>query len=258
MKNMTTTAAIAGATLALTSPLGHAQVSEDGMGKMVPVELYVCQFNEGKSAADLGPVIERWNQFMDERKLTYSAWLLTPYYFGADQSFDMIWMGASPDGNAMGMTSHAWITEGGDIAAAFTEVMDCPVHVGLSSAMYKAPPSNSSSAEMSVIAMQDCEMNEGTRYSDVRSAELAWASYLGERDVAAAVWHWFPTFGGGDQDFDYKLIYAYANLKDMGADWEMRANDGGSAESRDIFGDLDECNDARVYIARNVRAAKLR
>jgi hypothetical protein len=258
MRIIGTVAALSAAMMAFTAPLGHAQVSEDGMGKILPVELYVCQFNEGKGPAELNAVVDQWNAFMDERKLSYAAWLLTPYYYGMDQAFDVIWMGASPDGNAMGAGTHAYVTEGGEIAAAFAGVMDCPVHVGLASAMYKAPPRGSNTSEMSVIAMQDCEMNEGTRYSDVRSAELAWAEHLGEQKVNTAVWHWFPTFGGGDQDYDYKLVYAYENLKEMGTDWEMRANGGGRAKEREIFGDLDDCNDARVYVARSIRAAKLR
>jgi hypothetical protein len=238
--------------------MAHAQVSEESMGKIVPVELYVCNFKEGKGQADFDAAAAEFNTFMDKRKAKgYAAWQLTPYYHGADQNFDLIWMGASSDGKTMGRDTHAYLTEGGDVAAGFAEVMDCPVHVGLASAMYQSPPKNDTPTS-AIMTMSDCSMNEGTRYSDIRSGEIAWAAYRKENGSKAGMWHWYPDFGGGDQDFDYKIVYAYPDFQELGVDWEMVANGGGRAKSDSIFGDLDECDDARVYVARSIRAANLR
>ena len=33
----------------------------------------------------------------------YAAWTLTKSYYGPEQEFDVIWLGAWTDGNAMGM-----------------------------------------------------------------------------------------------------------------------------------------------------------
>ena len=74
--------AVAGALL--TAVPVHAQVSADGMGKVVPVEIYACKYNEGKTEADLNAVIERWNAWADEDDMDdYAAWLLTPFSIGA-------------------------------------------------------------------------------------------------------------------------------------------------------------------------------
>jgi hypothetical protein len=103
--------AIAG--LLLASAPGLAQVSADGMGKVVPVELYACKFNEGKSESDLEEVIERWNKFEDDSDTdNYSAWLLTPFFYTTEQDFDIIWLGAFRDGNAMGAGLQNWISNG--------------------------------------------------------------------------------------------------------------------------------------------------
>ena len=59
-----TYSAVAG--LLLASAPGLAQVSADGMGKIVPVELYACKFQEGKDNADLAKVVERWNKYADD------------------------------------------------------------------------------------------------------------------------------------------------------------------------------------------------
>ena len=61
--------------------------------------------------------------------------------------------------------------------------------------------------------MMDCELNEGKEYPDVRAAELKWADHLAESGSKAAYYHWFPMFGGGDADFDYKVVFSYPEFQ---------------------------------------------
>jgi len=175
-----------------------AQVSADGMGKVIPVEMFVCNYNDGQNEGDLNKAISRWTEYMDESGTNnYAAWKLTPYFYGADQAFDFIWMGAYSDGNAMGAGTDTWLRDGGDIAEAFDKVADCGAHIMLSSAMYKSP-ANNETPTTGVITMMNCELNEGNRYSDIKKAELSWAEYLTSNGSSAGYWHWFPTYGGGD------------------------------------------------------------
>jgi hypothetical protein len=251
-------AAVCAALSLSATSVSVAQVSEDGMGKVLPVELFACNFNDGKDMGDLERVNRRWNEWMDENNADYyAAWLLTPYFYGAEQDFDVVWMGAHTNGKVMGEDTHKWITEGGPVSDAFNDVISCSAHVGLSSAMYKAPSGQVTPAS-SIISMMDCEMNEGSRYSDVRSAEMKWAKYMTEQGSAAGTWHWFPVYGGGGQEYDYKVVTAYPSFVELGVDWEQFANGGGRAASMDIFDDVDECDDARVYVAKSVREAQLR
>lgn len=235
-----------------------AQVSKDGMGKVVPVELYACTYNEGKGAADLDKVIARWNKFMDDNGTDdYSAWTLTPFHYGQEQDFDVIWLGAFADGNAMGSGINTWLTKGGDIQKGYDEVLDCGAHLGMSSAMYKAPEGGNAPAS-GIITMMDCELNEGHRYPEVKAAEIKWAEYLTGKGSKAAYYHWFPIFGGGDAEFDYKIVFSYPSYVELGADFELNANGGGREAGQEIFGDIDECDDARVYVATNRRSGKIR
>ena len=251
-----TYAAIAG--LLLAAAPGLAQVNADGMGKVVPVELYACKFNEGKGGADLAAVIERWNQFADDSNMdNYAAWLLTPFFFTAEQDFDILWLGAFSDGNAMGSGLQNWISNGGELNAAFQEVLDCSAHVAYSSAMYKAPPEGNVPAS-GFITMMNCKLNEGHEYSDVKAAELKWVDHLTKTGSKSAYYHWMPMFGGGDADFDYKVVFAYPDFVEVGSDVENFANEGGREASREIFGDIDECDDARVYLTTNIRSGKIR
>lgn len=244
--------------LLLASASGFAQVSADGMGKVVPVELYACKFQEGKDDADLAKVIDRWNKFADDSDMdNYAAWLLTPFFYTTEQDFDILWLGAFSDGNAMGTGLQNWISNGGELNAAFQEVVDCGAHVAYSSAMYKSPPAGNV-PESGFITMMDCKLNEGQRYSDVKAAELKWVEHLTRTGSKAAYYHWMPMFGGGDADFDYKVVFAYPDFEEVGSDVEKFANEGGRELSREIFGDIDECDDARVYVTRNIRSGKIR
>lgn len=242
----------------LITNLAFAQVSEDGMGKVLPVEIYACTYNDGQDDSDLEKVIGRWSTFMDENGIDdYAAWTLIPFHYTPEQDFDLLWIGAYTDGNAMGTGTHIWLTKGGDIAEQFDEVLDCGAHVMLSSAMYKAPAS-AETPESGIFTMMDCELNEGSRYSDIKAAEMKWADYLTSSGSTAGYWHWFPSFGGGDSEFDYKVVFGYTDYIELGKDFERFANGGGRKASRELFADIDECDDPRVYIATSVRAAQLR
>jgi hypothetical protein len=258
MKIIRCAAGAAAAIALLFSMPALAQVSKDGMGKVVPVEIFACKYNAGKGPADLDKVVARWNKFMDDNGVdNYAAWTLTPYYFGSEQDFDVLWLGASADGNAMGSGTQLWTSKGGDIQKAYNEVVKCNGHSGMSSAMYKAPAGGNTPAS-GVITMMDCKLNEGHRYADIQAAEVKWAAHLTSVGSKAAYYHWFPVFGGGDAEFDYKVVFSFPDFLALGADWERNANGGGREMSRDIFDDIDDCDDARVYIAQNRRAGKIR
>lgn len=258
MKNFKSLACSAIAGLVFFSAPGFAQVSADGMGKIVPVEMYACKFNEGKGRSDLAMVIEQWNEFADDSDMDdYAAWLLTPFFYTPEQDFDILWLGAFSDGNAMGAGLQNWISNGQELNAAFQEVVDCIAHVAFSSSMYKAP-SGGNAPESGVISMMDCKLNEGQRYSDIKAAELKWAEHLTDSGSKAAFYHWRPLYGGGDADFDYKVVFAYPDFEDAGTDVEMVLNGGGRQVSQSIFGDIDECDDARVYLTENIRDGKIR
>ncbi len=256
LRNILICPALAG--LLLGAGTGMAQVSADGLGKVLPVELFACSFRDGKGIADFNQVVERWNAYMDDNDAdSYAAWILRPYFYGPEQEFDLLWLGAWRDGNAMGEGQHDWIANGGELTAAFFEVVDCDAHLAFSSAMYKAPAGNNPPPS-GLITMMDCSLNEGHKYEEIQAAELKWVDHLEKTGSKAAYYHWRPLFGGGGADFDYKVVFSYPDFREIGADFERIANGGGRAVSMEVFADIDECDDARVYVANSVRSAKIR
>ena len=257
MKRIFVAAAALG-TVVLAGGPSYAQVTEDSMGKVVPVHLYICNFVGRKGPSDLNKVIANWNLYMDERNSTnYAAWTLAPYHYGGDNTFDVAWLGVYTDGNALGAATDQWLAEGAELRDDFAEVLDCVAHLGMGSAMYKRPADTGTPAT-GIITIMDCKLNEGHRYEDIQAAEVQWAEHMTRSGSAAGTYHWFPQFGGGNAEFDYKVVNAYASYAELGADWERFANGGGRAASEETFGDIDECDDARVYVATSRRAAQIR
>lgn len=257
MKRIFVAAAALG-TVVLAGGPSYAQVTEDSMGKVVPVHLYICNFVGRKGPSDLNKVIANWNLYMDERNSTnYAAWTLAPYHYGGDNTFDVAWLGVYTDGNALGAATDQWLAEGAELRDDFAEVLDCVAHLGMASAMYKRPADTGTPAT-GIITIMDCKLNEGHRYEDIQAAEVQWAEHMTRSGSTAGTYHWFPQFGGGNAEFDYKVVNAYASYAELGADWERFANGGGRAASEETFGDIDECDDARVYVATSRRAAQIR
>ena len=248
--------AMAGSLLASGAAL--AQVSNDNMGKVLPVELYACTYNDDKGRADLNKVIDRWTKYANDNDMNdYAAWILTPFFYGPEQEFDILWLGAYKDGHAMGKGLDNWIATGGELQAAFATVVDCGAHLAFSSAMYKAP-ADSATPSGGFLTVMDCKLNEGQRYEAIRAAEVKWAAHLTRSGSKAGYYHWTPMWGGGDAEFDYKVVVAQPSFADIGADFERFANDGGRDLSEETFGDIDECDDARVYVVDNIREAPIR
>ena len=82
--------------------LGTASAADHDM-VVIPVELYACKYNEGKGPADLDAATDKWNAWADKQKeQDYAAWTLTKWYYGTEQDFDVLWLGAGKDGAALG------------------------------------------------------------------------------------------------------------------------------------------------------------
>ncbi len=63
--------------------------------KVIPVEMFACTYNENKGPADLDKAVDNWNAWADKKGWdSYAAWTLTPYYYGPEQEFDVLWLGA--------------------------------------------------------------------------------------------------------------------------------------------------------------------
>jgi len=246
-------------TVALLLGSGSVLGQESGLAsKVVPVEIYTCSFNDGKGMADLDAVVDEFNTYLDDNDVDdYAAWTLTKSYYGPEQEFDVIWLGAWTDGNAMGASRDTFRATAGEVAGRFNETVDCGLHVGLSSINYKLP--DDGTVADGVLVFSNCSIEEGARYSDIAAATTEWADILTDSGSESAIYHWFPAFGGGgDEGPDFLSVASYPNYAALGADYERRGNGGQFRTAGRLFGDLMDCDVARVYDATTRRSAQIR
>lgn len=243
--------------LVFLTGIGTVSAQDDGM-LVIPVELYTCSYNEGKGPDDLDKVVDNWSAWADKQGIDdYAAWTLTPYYFGAEQEFDVIWLGAGKDAVALGKAQDAYLDNNEGIEAQFSEVISCDAHVNFASLNYKAPPKGKTPAN-SIMTFSDCSYKEGATFAALGAAMAEWSQHMSDAGSKAGIWHWYPVYGGGNEDFSFKWLEAHENLADLGADYESYGNGGGYVTNGRLFNHLLSCDSSRAYLAQSRRFVQLR
>jgi hypothetical protein len=222
---------------------------------MAPVELYACNFNDGKGPADLDAAVGKWNKWADKRRLNeYSAWNLVPFYRSASQEFDFIWLGTSPTARALGAAQDDWLATGGDVQEVFRQVFTCDAHTNYASLQLKAPAEREDPSNV-VVSFSDCNMSDGASFGEVGPALAEWGAYLAAQGSSAGMWVFFPAYGGGGETFDFKFVSSHANYEDQGVDWDQYSASGWQKADELFAGKLD-CDSSRVYSAATIRTAE--
>ena len=243
---------LASGSFVLAAGLNNA-IAQDGDddASARPVELYICNYNEGMGPADLDSVSSKWNEWADGQELNdYSAWTLTKFYFGSEQDFDYIWLGVAADANSLGAGQDEWLVSGREVAAMFLRISSCDTHVLFASLEFKAPPEGD--RPKVVASFSDCNIADGKNFSDdVAPAIAAWAKFRTEQGSNSGQYVYFPTYGGGSEEFDFKWVSTYGSHAEQGTDWDNWDAD----KARELFSGVIDCDSSRVYDATNRRRA---
>ena len=137
---------------------------------VIPVELFTCTYNDQKGPGDLDQVVDKWNAWADKEGLDdYAAWTLTPYYFGMEQEFDVIWLGAGKDAVALGKAQDAYLNENKGLHAAFNEVLTCNSHSNFASLNFKAAPKGAT-PDNSILTFSNCKYKQGASFPALSAA----------------------------------------------------------------------------------------
>lgn len=215
-----------------------------------PVEIYACKYHEGKGSADLDQWVAKWNAWADGVLAPYSAWTLTPFYYGSSQDFDFIWLGVSPDAATMGRAQDAYLTQAGNLNAEFGQFGTCDAHGNFATMNFKEPPDDD--AATVVLNFSDCSAKEGKTFDDVYPALKAWSEYRSAHGSTAGMWVMWPAYGGGDADFDFKFVTSYRNYERLGEDYDQYGREG-YQKAEELFAELVDCDEARSYVATQRR-----
>lgn len=256
---MKRTKILTGLIVALVTFAGTVVAAENDAGlKVIPVELYACKYKEGQGPGNLEEVIATWTSWADKQGMDdYAAWTLTPFYYGAEQEFDVIWLGAGKNAVALGAAQDMYLEKGGKVAQGFAGVLDCEAHVNFASLNFKTLPKGET-PDNSVLTFSDCSYKDGATFEALGEAMGKWATHLEGEGSEAGIFHWYPVYGGGGEKFDFKWLQAHKNFSALGKDFDSYGNGGGYKINRELFRDLIECDSTRAYVAKSRRHVQLR
>jgi hypothetical protein len=231
-----------------------AQDEETEYPSATPVEAFACSYRDGKGPDDLKAVVAEWNDWMDEQGATdYFAAVITPMFYG-EWSFDLGWLGAWSDGNAMGAGLQNWITNGSEMGGKFYDVMECNSHTMFATMQVKEPTENDDEDDNKfVLAFSNCSINEGRTFEEYMAAQKEWNAYAGEHGFDNGGWVMWPIWGENvEADYDFKFLSSAPDYNTLGANYQLMA-DGHWQKSQEIFEGLLDCDSARIYSATVVR-----
>jgi hypothetical protein len=243
-------AASAASVLVFSIVPAYADNHEQEARRYIPVETYTCDYRAGKGPADLDEVIDNWNEWMDDvGGENYFAMTLTPHYYG-ENTFDVGWLGSWPSGEAMGQGTDTWMSKGSEIGGQFAAVIECNSHTNFATTEFKSP-GEGPAPDTIVLSFADCTGPEDPdKWPDLMGGLEAWSKYQTETGYHEGTWMMFPAYGGGDFDFDFKMVSSWDNHTRHGQDYQRYADQEDWDKQGELIGALMECDVARLYDAK--------
>jgi hypothetical protein len=248
MKKILTAALSAMMFLFVAGGAAIAQEEESDDTRALPVETWTCDFREGKGPADLDPVVDAWNEWMDSEGVDdYFAATILPQFYG-ELPFDIGWLGAWTDGHAMGKGTDQWVYDSGDLPGQFFEVFDCGSHTSfVSIRLREQADTGAEPDDHFVLNFSNCSFEEdGGGYEALMSAQAEWNAYSDEHGFVSSAWMWFPIAGEINEDYDFKYVVGTPDHTTSGANWQLFA-DGHWQKSEELFDEILDCDISRVY-----------
>jgi hypothetical protein len=252
------TTSVVGSALVTLLALGGAQAQQGEAPNIVIVEIYGCTYNDGNDMSDLMAVTNRWNRWADEHNLTdYSANILTPHLYSPAFPYDVLWLGVYNNAQAMGSGEGVWLAEGGQLNAAFGEVVSCNVHAQYAGVAAHVPATepNQSDNRVNLLAFQDCSLHTERTIPEAIDAHRQWGEFLAERGSDNFMGAIIPIAGEDpDADYDYKAVTGFDSAEAYGR-FISTVVPGGLQRAGQLFGRVTECDTSRLYTSVPVRTS---
>lgn len=243
---------LAAVTAAITGCLASMPAAAQDSGPAFqPLEMWACSFRDRKDQGDMDQVYELVEE--GTGGVPYAAWQLNPYMAGNRyEDFDFIYLGAWADGSTMGADLENYFTNASDAAEAWEETAECAGFLYASSTIQAVPDSDDEGAGNFMLSISDCKIAHGRTGAQAIGAIRRFNDYRVANGAVVPTFAWFPAFGGGNAEYDFKLAQAYTGPQGLG-DWVSWAIDNQSYNVRNAMTQgLVECDEARLYLGRTI------
>ena len=212
--------------------------AEESRASAVPIEAFFCNMQPGKNMKDLEQVAQTFSKWADKNFPDYSAWILTPQFGQFDELPQVMWLGSSASGDAMGNGLDAWLSTGADIQEAFDKVMTCGAHSVASSIEVNAPDGPPGSG---VVMFSQCSLAEGGDLSRAVAAHKQYSQAMRGLGAKGSNWIFVPMLGGRDSSFDYWGVTTFKSWTDYFAGYELFVNGGGRQKGMEALKGAASC-----------------
>mgnify|MGYP001816905359 FL=1 len=146
-----------------------------------------------------------------------------------------------------------WLATGAKEAEAFADAMTCDTHAAFAVLMMKQPPQSEDESNF-IVTFSDCEIAEGMTFDDLYMPIKEWGEYKAENGSSAGHWVFFPSYGGGNEDYDFKWVSTADSFESLGANWDQ-FSESGWEKANELFRGKLSCDSSRVYVATTRRSA---
>ena len=242
MRRLLTAAVTAACTLFMGISASFAQ---DGPPQFRPVEMWACNLNDGKDQGDMDKVYEDLVEDMGDT--AYSAFQLDPYFVSGDIPFDFLYLGAWADGSTMGSS----LMEGEDTSDAWNDAVTCPASLVFASTWLNQPQNDGGNGEF-ILTVSDCTNGHAISNGQAAGAIRRYNDYEKANGLDIGTILWYPAYGHGGADFDFKLVHVYPSAQQLGDSFSWYVDNQAYTVRSDIMDGIVDCDEARVYTGRTL------
>ena len=248
MKKILLIAAAAATTWCLLAAPASAQ--DDGP-MFQPLEMWTCKFRDRKDQDDMNDVYEGIAEATGGAP--YAAWQLNPYMAGNRiDLFDFIYLGAWPDGSAMGADMANYFANAGDVGQAWEDTVECAGFLYASNTIQDVPDNGDDDSGNFMLAISDCKIAHGRTAAQAVGALNSYNDYRVANGSVVPTFVWFPAYGSGGAEFDFKLAQAYSGPQALGDQLSWFVDNQAYNVNNAMTQGLVDCDESRLYIGRTL------
>jgi hypothetical protein len=224
--------------------------AQDGPPQFRPVEMWVCSFRDGKDQDDINDVYEMIEAA--DADTAYAAWQLNSYFTGSlGQNIDFIYLGAWADNSTMGANLEDSWANHPEIDEVWEETVDCQ-GLMFASLRVQANPEPADDSGNFMLDVRNCTTGHGIGNGQAVAAIQKYNDYRVANGLTVGTFVWFPAYGNGEADFDFKIVTAYDGPRAWG-DAGQWFTDNAAYRTRNAIGEgILECDEARMYTGRTL------
>lgn len=217
-----------------------------------PIEVRTCDFAPEKGRADLDVLVTEFNRWMAASSAPeYDAYVLFPLAHSAEIDFDLVWVGAWPDGTTMGESMAHYFAQGDKLAPIFDAAMSCRDNRNFSMLTLRAPVAE----RFGPMEVSTCTLRLGAVLDETLAAVREWVDHTGSIGSTAAHWLLFPAYGErSDTNYTFKWAVGYDSFEDFGRDYDQLTNGSALDRYNELFELSMRCDSPRLYAVRTIRA----